>query len=286
MIATESAAARSILGRFVAELLAEPDATWLARLQHEHAQAQVREAAAALDIDQRLVADVLDSASVERVRDMRGAILGHTARSECPPYELEYARRDVFQQAHALADIAAFYRAFGLEVNERSERQDHFIPQWEFLSLCAWKEANAEELITLSVIGASPEPRPSGRGARPEGRGSEGGGQDSAEVVRVTEICRDAQRAFLKDHAARWMPSFFARLKKADPDGFYGHTALLTEALLNAWCRDFGVALGSDWLELRPEDEEDLRMECGPGAGPGQVALGPTLAAALEGDGA
>ncbi len=251
----DHANARAVLGRFVAELLAEPDELWRARMRDEQVFQEARTAAVILGVDERLLAAARTAAVPQHVRDRRGAILGHTARSECPPYELEYARRDVFQQAHALADIAAFYRAFGLEVHERGERHDHFTAQWEFLSLCAWKEANVDELLDA----------------------------DPPEISRAREACRDAQRAFLKDHAARWMPAFFARLRKADADGFYGRAADLAEALLSAWCEEFGVCLGPDWLELRPEDEEDLQMECGPGTGPGQVALGPTLAAAMGG---
>lgn len=147
----------------------------------------------------------------------------------------------MFQHAHSLADVAAFYRAFGMETGgPMSERADHFVAEWEFLTVCALKQSRAQE----------------------------------TGLVEAAEQCVDAQRASLKDHAAIWMPAFFARLHRAEPDGFLSRAADLAEALLREWCDALHVNVGPDWLELRQAEEEDLSINCGPGAG---------LAGALEG---
>ena len=243
--------ARAMLARFVAELFADPDEAWAARLSDETVHRELEAAARTLSLSESTLRAVLDSpASVNALAERHSALLGHTVRAECPPYELEYARSDVFQHAHSLADVSAFYRAFGMETGgPMSERADHIVAEWEFLTVCALKQSRAQETA----------------------------------MVEAAEQCLDAQRAFLKDHAAIWMPAFFGRLRRAEPEGFLSRAADLAEALLREWCAALGVPLGPDWLELRPAEEEDLSINCGPGPGPGQVQLGPALSEALEG---
>lgn len=252
---SERAAARAVLGSFMAELLAEPDDDGLTRLREPAARRRLECAARVLGIPDERVAQVPGEAALHEVRAARMRLWGHATRGACPANELEYGRRDVFQQAHTLADVAAFYRAFGLEVRERTERADHATAEWEFLAIVAWKEAHAPELL--------------GRDA------------DSPEVRSAIEACRSAQQAFLSEHAGRWMPAMFAGMRRMDASGFFARVADLGEAVLGAWCADFGVAPGPQWLELRPPDEEDAHIECGPGPEPGKVEIGAGLAAAL-----
>ena len=59
------------------------------------------------------------------------AAFGHAARGSCPLNEIEYGdiKADPLFQPHRLADLAAFYRAFGLEVAEKQDSQDIcFVP--------------------------------------------------------------------------------------------------------------------------------------------------------------
>lgn len=203
----------------------------------------------------------IDGSLVERVRqqlrrpeqiaDERGALFGHTVRSACPPYELEYGSSEVFQQSQALADIAGFYGAFGVQLSgSLAERPDHVVPEWEFLGLLSIKEAQAI----------------------------------AAGRVDAAVCCRDAQRAFLKDHAAIWMFGWFNRLRRARPDGFAATVADLAEAVLRGWCQTRDVQIGADWLELRTVTDEDSTITCGaPGAA--EVELGPRLARAFESEG-
>ncbi len=247
--AIPSATARAVLGRFTAALFSEPDATWKARFLDTGIADELRESFESLNLPESLLRRVLDSLDdVAVLQRERIALMGHTVRSSCPPYELEYQRGEVFYQAQLLADIAAFYRAFGLEgAGPLIERPDHFVAEWEFLSIAAAKEAQALNERN-----------------------------DAAALA-----CTDAQESFLRDHAAAWMPAFLHRIRRASGNGFYGRAAALAEALLKHWRSHFQVALGPDWLELRPAEEADFDMTCGGGAG-GTVELGARLAAGLN----
>ncbi len=244
------ALARATLARFVAACFSEsPESEPDALISPE-----VREAlpwsASRLEISQTLVDGILESMpSADAAREARGRLLGHTVRSDCPPYELEYKAGEVFQQSQELADIAAFYRAFGLDLSgPMAERADHIVAEWEFLSIVALKESFAAK-------------------------------DDNKHGL---ECCRDAQRKFLKEHAAFWMIAFFNRLRDADPHGFFCGVASLATALLKSWCDALDIPLGPEWLDLRPVDDDDLSISCGDTATSGMVELGPRLAKAMR----
>lgn len=209
----------------------------------------MRLAAATLSIVSRPL-DVIwqQLSSADRIVDEHGILFGHTVRSTCPPYELEYGSGEVFQQSQALADIGGFYQAFGMQLSgPLAERPDHIVPEWEFLSLLALREAQA---IAGGLI-------------------------DSAIC------CRDAQRSFLKDHAAAWMVAWFNRVRDVRPDGFFSAVVNLAESVLREWCAARSVSVGAGWLELRPVTDEDSTITCGaPGAA--EVELGPRLAQAFQ----
>ncbi|QDV89517.1 Chlorate reductase assembly chaperone protein [Phycisphaerae bacterium RAS2] len=171
-------------------------------------------------------------------------VIGHTVRSECTPYELEYRAAEIFQASQTLADLAGFYRAFGFEIaGPMSERPDHVTAQWEFVAILCMKAAFA--------------PRDADR-----------------------DCCVDALRSFLADHAATWMPAFHSRLRKADACSFLARAADLGDDLLRSFCARLDVSIGPSWLEFRPASEEDdATISCG---APGAVELGPNLAAAME----
>ena len=89
---------------------------------------------------------------------------------DCPPYETAFSANHIFQQSSQQADIAGFFRAFGVTPN--AERVDHLAMELEFMYLLTLKESRA-------------------RSAR------------ESEHIRVT---RSAQRNFMKQHLARWAP--------------------------------------------------------------------------------
>lgn len=112
-------------------------------------------------------------------------IFGLLVSGECPPYETEYCPQTFsVYRSHSMADIAGFYRAFGLEPSRKSpERHDHIVLELEFM---AWLIAK-----TLYAL--------------------EEGEEDNAN------LCREAQVNFFRDHFAWWTPAFALALRrKAD----------------------------------------------------------------------
>ncbi|MFO0972102.1 MAG: molecular chaperone TorD family protein [Phycisphaerae bacterium] len=239
--------ARARLARAMAELFGEPGGDDL--LADPRVAGELKAAADTLGLGAAGVAAALSARrDAARLGDNYLRLFGHTVRSDCPAYELEYRDSEVFQMSQTLADLGGFYAAFGVELAAASrERPDHLVAEWEFLALLATREALATE------------------------------GADAA----LRDCLRAAQRSFLRDHAAYWMPACFARVRRAAPGGPFAPAAELGAALIAAWCGEFAVTPGAAWLELRPIGEEDTSIECGaPGAAP--VELGPRLAAAVE----
>ena len=106
-------------------------------------------------------------------------IFGLMVSKKCPPYETEYCPQTFsVYRSQQLADIAGFYRAFGLEPSlDMPERHDHIALELEFMSWLIAKEDYAFQ---------------------------------SAEKVAT---CIDAQRSFLKEHLAWWAPAFAQALR-------------------------------------------------------------------------
>lgn len=158
-------------------------------------------------------------------------LFGHAVCGACPAYEMEYGRNEIIRLASDLADLAGFYRAFGLEIaNGANGRPDHIVAECEFMSVLCSKEAYAH---------------------------AQG---DKANA----EICLDAERTFLRDHLARWLPALTHRLQQADPDGFFGALARFADAFVKDECSLFDIHAGPATLELRPADPVlDTQISCG-----------------------
>ncbi len=149
---------------------------------------------------------------------------GHTLSTECPPYETQYEYPHVFQQTQALADIAGFYRAFGLEIsNSAGERLDHITVELEFMSFLAYKHAYAMT-------------------------------QHGEEQV---EICLDALKKFMKEHLGRWVPTFAAQLARKAGEGFYKELAELTAW----WVLKDAERLGVKPSKLREPNAASFELE-------------------------
>lgn len=95
-----------------------------------------------------------------------------------PPYEGSY-EIDPFRQGRQMADVAGFYNAFGATAHgTEAERPDHAGTELEFLAFLGLRRAEADE------------------------RGD----------VDEADRCREVEDEFLRAHAGRWLPVFFARL--------------------------------------------------------------------------
>ncbi len=169
----------------------------------------------------------------QELQERYDVLFGHAVRGACPAYEMEYGRTEIIRQASDLADLAGFYRAFGMEIaEEASGRPDHITAECEFMSALCLKEAYAQAQ----------------------------GDQENAD------ICRDAERTFLRDHLARWLPAFVHHVEKADADGLFGAFARFAGVFVEAECLLFDVHAGPSTLELRaPDPVADREISCGAG---------------------
>lgn len=235
-------ASRCFLHQLLARAFEYPStATW-AWLTHPDTRVALEAAGRTLEEDadaplRRAVAEaasILEPGRYEGFHDDYVAAIGHAARGSSPINEIEYGepRADPLLQPHRLADLAAFYRAFGLEpAPDGGERQDHLAVELEFMAVLTGQEAHAvEQRLADEVLAAN----------------------------------QDAQRIFLREHLGRWSPTFARRLVAMVGDGVLRAAARLLLAFVESECRRAGVALGSDDVTLRPADEGAMLCEsCG-----------------------
>lgn len=237
--AIDLALARSFLHRLLAKAYEDPmpeSWSWLASPQTVNA---LRAANAFVGPGVLAGAEALISAlrpeGFESFLNAYLAAFGHAARGSCPLNEIEYGdiKADPLFQPHRLADLAAFYRAFGLEVTEDAgERHDHICLELEFMCVLAAKEAYALE--------------------------HQFDGEQLAQ-------CRDAQKKFLREHLGRWTPAFTRRLAAATSEPALRALAEFTRLFVESECARCGLNPGSEELSLRPVDEAADRMcdSCG-----------------------
>ena len=149
----------------------------------------------------------------------------HRTTILCPIYEAEYDRNRAVSQGPTLADIAGFYRAFGLELVV-SERPDHLALELEFMSVLAYKEALA--------------------------------GQNN--LAEQAEICRDAQKKFLEAHLGRWVGIFAETVMRTSQLKFYRDLARELKAFLETECALLGAQ--PQLITERPPDKETADVRC------------------------
>lgn len=106
-------------------------------------------------------------------------VFGLVVSKECPPYEVQYCPQTFsVYRSQRLADVAGFYRAFGVAPGrDVPERPDHLATELEFLGLLVAKERYARM-------------------------------QDGDAWQERARLCRDAQRVFVEEHLAWWLPAF------------------------------------------------------------------------------
>jgi len=147
----------------------------------------------------------------------------------CPPYETVYTCpvSSAVRHSQELADIAGFYRAFGVGIDETAaDRPDHLSLELEFMAVLCQKEAYA---LT-------------------KGR---------ADQVK---ICRDAQKEFLQDHLGCWVSLFASAVKQHDELDFYGFLAQLLENFIEAELKKLKAQIKKiaklETLEARADSED------------------------------
>lgn len=125
---------------------------------------------------------------------------------EFPPYETEYlANAEPSFRAQQLADVAGYYRAFGLRPSrDTAERPDHVALELEFMAA----------LIHL---------------------------RRQALTDEQFAVTHDAESSFFRDHLAWWLPAFARLLGQKSPNGPYATVARLLGAFLPRERHRFGV---------------------------------------------
>jgi putative dimethyl sulfoxide reductase chaperone len=206
------AIARGQMYSFLALAFSRPDGTQLAALKLEYAllpdSLQVlgdrsgRRAASRL---RRSIAS-LTAAALE---NSHVQCFGQAVSKDTPPYEAEYGQAHIFQKTQTLADIAGFYRAFGLEIAAGShERVDHVSVELEFMHFLCIKEAHALE------------------NHHPESR---------------IAVCREAQAKFLREHLCCWAPGLARRLRARAGGTPYAGLGELLASFLASELRALGL---------------------------------------------
>lgn len=152
-------------------------------------------------------------------------LFAHRTTVLCPIYEVEYDRDRAVSQGATLADIAGFYRAFGLELAV-NERPDHLALELEFMGFLAHKEALAL--------------------------------QDG--LLEQAELCRDAQKKFLEAHLGRWVGIVADTLARATQIEFYKTLAADMKEFIESECALLRVQ--PEIITARPPEAETTDVRC------------------------
>ena len=246
--AVDLALARAVIYRALAIGLQSPTADSLVRLGSDSAKEAIREAAQFLDRARLPTKPLLPVVQLLRDGEISTTdldagytrLFGHTARGLVCPCETEYGPEGGFQQPQQLADLAGYYRAFGLQTRPGSDqRVDHVSCECEFMEFLCCKEAFSGERLQ-------------------EAR--ETGPRD--ETLQQTRL---AEASFLHDHLGRVGRAFGHQLVKEDEDGFFGHVGHVLLRFLDFECELLGVEAGPASLSVRTGQEDGVPAACGTG---------------------
>ncbi len=178
----------------------------------------------------------------ERIRDDHMRVFGLVVSKHCPPYEVQYCPQTFsVYRVQRMADVAGYYRAFGVEPGrDAPERADHIACELEFLAWAVAKERHARL-------------------------------QSGEEWRERASVCRDAQRDFVAEHLAWWVPAFARaladRAQALDPPAsFHGALARALASLVPAERAVLGVAPPDELAQPRPDAEQDVEGCAGCGA--------------------
>ncbi len=127
------------------------------------------------------------------------------------PFEGSYHRQE---RGPVMGDVAAFYKAFGLETALESGPPDAMHKELAFMSWVSLKEAYALE----------------------------------NGLIEEAKICQDAAKNFLSDHLGRWTGAFFVRLVDATDNPVWVRAAELMIGAVSEAARQYGVD------EIKPLD--------------------------------
>lgn len=199
------ALARSRVYRVAALAFRYPDAVSLAALR-QLCDPRDGRAPAAAEALAALYGVLLDR-TLDELRADYTATFGHVMLPDCPLYETAGDSGDAFRQSQTLADLAGFYRAFGLDMAaDAGERADHVSVELEFMHYLTYREAYALERH----------------------------GADAASTLR------EAQARFLAEHLGAWGTAL-ARAIGRRSDGSCAAAAAVLDRCLAAERDELGL---------------------------------------------
>jgi len=146
------------------------------------------------------------------------------------PYETEYMTEKLSRKPFELADIAGFYTAFGLSVNEEmrnKEALDHISIELEFMAVLEWKEQYALE----------------------------NGQEENVKIVK------DAKLKFFQEHLATWGFFFCREIYGLEDDSFFIRLARLLERVLILECKRYSLDVSIFDKQLHRELYSGVRSE-------------------------
>ena len=222
--------ARECLYRFLSAVVAGPNSPGWCRATDAGDQELVLEAPRWLQAESdelrmsRLVEEL--QVPLDTLRAQYENVFGIVVPKDCPPYETEYyPSQDTFGRSQQLADVAGFYRAFGIELAQSvRERSDHLALELEFMAFLLLKKR-----MTYAA-----------------------GGHDLAADEQAS-ICEQAHRDFFRDHLAWWVPAFAANLRRKVHDGYLHALAEVLATWVPAECRRLEIH-----TVLRPTQPERI----------------------------
>lgn len=153
-----------------------------------------------------LFRDALQGCSLEALQREHALLFSLTVGGGIAMNEIEYVDTHGFNKTQLLADISGFYQAFGMTV-AAGERVDFVGVEMEFMHWLLTKEKHALD--------------------RNE--------QSNAQV------CGDAARAFLKEHAGCWVPSVGQRLLQETRLPFYRNVGQALVDFIDSECQRLEV---------------------------------------------
>jgi DMSO reductase family type II enzyme chaperone len=157
-------------------------------------------------------------------------IFGHTISEEYPPYETQYGGAHIFQQTQELADIAGFYKAFGLEIaGNARERLDHISIELEYMHFLTYKEAYARKNHGAEKVG----------------------------------VCVDAQKKFLEEHLGKWVFHYAKLFRRKIKKGVYRELTDLMEVFLSLDMAGLGLEMKPGKIRLTPYTTSVDEEACG-----------------------
>ncbi|HJN91516.1 MAG TPA: molecular chaperone TorD family protein [Dehalococcoidia bacterium] len=216
------AVGRSVVYALLSQTIAYPNEERLTLLREQLGdlfEAVADAADESLGVAMRRVLTSMD-APIQELQHAYNMQFSHIVSPDCPTNETAYSVKDVFQQAQAMADVAGFFRAHGLQVGgPERERPDHIGAELEFMRHVAQQEAMALE---------------------------QGLAAEAAE-------CERSQDLFLREHLGCWGAQFGGRVALAAKHPFYRHVG----ELLNAW---IGVELETRGITPERSLDEPMPM--------------------------